>query len=202
MTSGKRLAVAVGIGLLTAFGSLSAAHAQRPYYGAPPPAQRGVYRQGLTLGGAIGGGLIEGPNCTSVCGGAFMGEIHIGGMLNPRLALVGDAWLGLRYFTDAVVGDGSTYNSFWTVALQYWVNHFVWLKGGAGVANLQINDENTPGVSLTFDDESGLGLMGAIGFEVVQSYNFALDLQLRAGHAFYAGGDLNNLAFMVGFNWY
>ena len=78
----------------------------------------------------------------------------------------------------------------------------VWLKGGIGFANLKISDENDPNVSIAFDDESGGAVMGAAGVEVVQSYNFALDLQVRAGHGFYSGGDLNNLAFMVGFNWY
>ena len=66
MTSGKPLALAFGIGLLTLFGSLSAAHAQygapRPYYGAPPPV-RGVYRSGLVLGGSLGAGAISSSNC-------------------------------------------------------------------------------------------------------------------------------------------
>ena len=206
MTSGKRLAVAVGIGLLTVFGSVSAAHAQyrgqRPYYGAPPPAYSGVYRSGLTFGGSLGLGIIDGPNCTTVCGGAFMVAGHIGGMLNPRLALVGDAWLGARYFNDPVIGNGSTYNSIWTIALQYWVHNIIWLKGGLGWANLQINDENTAGVSYNYSDEWGLGITGAAGVEVVQSYNFALDLQLRAGHLFLDGGDLNQVGALIGINWY
>src|SRR6476620_4728824 len=102
MTSGKRLAFAIGIGLITTFASLSAAEAQYGYP-PPPPAARGVYRSGLTFGGALGLGIIDGPNCTTVCGGAFMVAGHIGGMLNPRLALVGDAWLGARYFQDAAI---------------------------------------------------------------------------------------------------
>lgn len=200
MTSRKRLAIALGIGLLTSFASLSAANAQYGYPPPPPPA-RGVYRGGLTFGGSLGVGIIDGPNCTTVCGGGGMGELHIGGMLNPRLALMGDFWLGIRYFSDPALGNGSTYNSISVVALQYWVTPIIWIKGGLGFAHLQINDENT-GAPLTFDDESGGAIMGAAGIEVLQSYNWALDLQVRAGHAFYSGGDLNNLAFMVGFNWY
>ena len=30
--------------------------------------------------------------CGDVCGGGFSGEFHIGGMVNPRLALMGDFW--------------------------------------------------------------------------------------------------------------
>ena len=205
MTSGKRLAVAFGIGLVTLFGSLSAAEAQyrgRPYYGPPPTPRYGVYRSGLTLGGGIGAGVTQGPNCFSLCGGAGMGEVHLGGMLNPRLALMGDLFIGVRYFDDVVAGYTSAYSSIWSIALQYWAAHNVWLKGGIGWSNLQIADENTPGVSYQFSDEWGVGMMGAIGFEVVQAYNFALDLQLRAGHLFLDGGDLNQFAFLVGINWY
>ena len=205
MTSGKRLAVAIGIGLLTVFGSVSAAHAQyraRPYYGPPPSGPRGVYRSGLVLGGAIGPGVTSGPNCFSLCGFAGMGELHIGGMLNPRLALVGDVFAAARYWDDAVAGQTSAYSSIWTIGLQYWATNIIWLKGGFGWSNLQINDENTPGVSYNFSDEWGLGIMGAAGIEVVQSYNFALDLQLRAGHLFLDGGDLNQVAFLIGINWY
>jgi hypothetical protein len=41
--------------------------------------------------------------------------------------------------------------------------------------------------------------------KVLQSYNFALDLQLRAGNGFYdrsQGGNAQNYTLMVGFNWY
>ena len=116
---------------------------------------------------------------------------------------MGDVWLGARYFTDPDLGNGSTYNSIWTIALQYWVTHIIWLKGGVGFAQPEISDENDPDVSVAFDDETrrrGHGRGGHRGPAVVQ---------LGAGSAgprratrFYSGGDLNNLAFMVGFNWY
>jgi hypothetical protein len=199
MTSGKRLAFAIGIGLITTFASLSAAQAQYGY--PPPPGPRGVYRNGLTFGGSLGFGAIDGPNCFSVCGGGFMGEGHIGGMLNPRLALMGTGWLGARYFNDATYGTGSTYNTFWTLNLQYWLTDIIWINGGIGFARLQIYfDQDLSG--FPYDDETGAALTGGAGIEIVRSYNWALDLQVRAGHAFYDGGDLNNLAFMVGINWY
>jgi len=206
MTSRKRLVLALGIGLLTSFASLSAAEAQYGYP-PPPPRPRGVYRNGFTFGGSLGPGLIEGPNCFSVCGGAFMGEGHLGGMLNPRLALLGTAWVGGHYFDDIDFGTGQTYNTFWTINLQFWVNDIIWINGGIGVSHLQIYlDQDLSGFA--YDDETGGALTAAAGVEVVQSYNFTLDLQIRAGHSFYAssdnsgGADLNNLAFMVGINWY
>jgi len=196
MTSGKRLALVFGFGLLATFGSLSAAHAQygapRPYYGGPPPA-RGVYRGGLVFGGSLGLGLISSDNCGPYCGSAGSIEGHIGGMLNPRLALMGDFW-GAAHRWDDAYGSGTTYQGIYVVAVQYWATDFLWLKGGAGFAQLEVSG---------LPDESGPGILGAIGVEVVQSYNFALDLQFRLGHGFYdTGPDVNNLAFMVGVNWY
>ena len=120
MTSRKSLAVGFGIALFTLFGSLSTAEAQYqpppPYYPPPPPPPpRGVYRSGLVLGFAVGGGSIQASDCGYVCGGAFMGEFHIGGMLNPRLAVMGDFWGGARGWSDAY-GDGSTFHTIDTLA--------------------------------------------------------------------------------------
>ena len=200
VSSGKRVAVGVGIAMLALMGSLSEAHAQYgappPYY--PPPAPRGVYRSGLILGGSLGAGSISAEACGTVCGAAFMGEVHIGGMLNPRLALMGDFWLGARGWSDPTIGDGSTIHNIDTLALQYWAADILWIKGGVGFGHMQLSD-----VIGTFGDETGLAVMGAIGLEVLQSYNTTLDLQLRAGHGFYSeGGDVNNFALMIGFNWY
>jgi hypothetical protein len=198
MTSGKRLALAIAIGTLTAFGSLSAAQAQyapRPYYA--PPAPHGVYRSGLTFGGSLGLGAISSDGCGPYCGGAFFFEGHIGGMLNPRLALMGDFW-GAAHHWDDGYGTGTTYQGLYTLAVQYWATDFFWVKGGAGFAQLNFGYDgvNNP-------DENGPGIMAAAGFEVVQAYNFALDLQLRLGHGFYdTGPDVNEVAFMVGVNWY
>src|SRR4051794_41886508 len=93
MTSGKRLAFAIGIGLITTFASLSGAEAQYGYP-PPPPRPRGVYRSGLTFGGALGFGLIDGPNCTTVCGGLFFGGGHPRRLLKPPRARGGGASAG------------------------------------------------------------------------------------------------------------
>src|SRR5580765_4606358 len=171
MTSGKRLAVAIGIAMLTTFAGLSAAQAQygpRPYYAPPPP--RGVYRSGLVFGGSLGFGGISSDGCGPYCGGSFFFEGHIGGMINPRLALEADLWGAAHRWDD-----------------------------GFGFAQLDFGYDNTIGNPT----ENGPGLMAAGGFEVVQAYNFALDLQLRFGHGFYdSGPDINQVAFMVGVNWY
>jgi len=198
MKSAKSLALAFGIMATTLLAGASSAQAQYGY--PPPPPPQGFYRSGLVLGFGVGGGSISADNCGDVCGGGFSGEFHIGGMINPRLALMGDFW-GVFHPWDFGGYSATTAHSISSFALQYWVTPIVWLKGGMGIGRMQLIDESSGGV--TFGDETGFALMGGAGVEVVQIGNFALDLQLRLGHGFYSeGGDVNSVAFMVGLNWY
>jgi hypothetical protein len=197
MTTGKRLVVGIGIALLTALGAASTAQAQYGY--PPPPPPRGMYRNGLTFGGSLGVGTITATACGPYCGGSGMIEGHIGGMLNPRLALMGDLWGSIHSWDDGVF-TGTTYHGIYTVAVQYWATDIIWLKGGVGFGQMQLQYD---GDAAAFGDESGLATLAAAGVEVVQSFNFALDLQLRFGHGFYSqGGDVNSVGFLVGVNWY
>ena len=199
MTSGKRLAVALGIGAIVLLGSLATAHAQYaappPYYGPRP--SRGLYRGGLVLGFGLGLGNISTDEDCIRCSGAAGGlEFHIGAMVNPRLAVLFEAW-GLARSVD---GGGTLTNSIGMGALQYWVTDVLWLKGGLGFGSIRFSyDDYYYGGS---DTLSGLGLAAAGGFEIMQSPGFALDLQLRVAHMSYDFGGATNLALMVGFNWY
>jgi hypothetical protein len=191
------LIVGLGVALLTLFGSLASAHAQYgappPYY--PPPPQRGIYRQGFVFGVAGGLGAITGANCLDCGGGAGGLGAHAGGMINPRLAILGEGW-----FLARPIGDGYSFTqTIFAAALQYWATHNFWLKGGLGGGYTYVNDDYT---GLDYDVETALAAQGALGVEVVQSYNFALDLQLRVAHVFHDLGGTTNIAGMVGFNWY
>jgi hypothetical protein len=211
MTPTPRLATALGIATLVLVGSTSLAHAQYqapppgyyappPSYGypppPPPPQRRGMYREGLVLGFAIGGGGISGESCSfnpGFCGGAISGELHIGGMLNPHLALMLDVWGNSRDI------DGTTdqfSHTFWTAAAQYWVLDQLWLKGGLGISHLQLSD-----VFGAYQDDTALGVVLGAGVEVLQVGNMALDLQFRFGTGLYQYS-LNNYAFLVGLSWY
>jgi hypothetical protein len=216
MRSRKTLAVGLGITLLTLLGSLSVAQAQYgpppqayppSYYPPPPPPPppRGVYRSGLVYGFSLGVGGLSLPDCGDVCGGVGMAEFHLGGMIAPRLAIMGDFWESVRYFSDANLGTGETFHGIYTLAAQYWLTDQLWVKGGLGFGRIQIDTDNS---DFPVDDESGFAFMLAAGIEIVQSYNFALDLQLRYGNVTYSSessggaGDANTFGFMVGFNWY
>jgi hypothetical protein len=214
MIRATRIGLGLGIAMLIVLGASSVAHAQ--YYQAPPPPgyyapppryaypppppprRYGMYRYGLVVGFALGGGGIEMSNCGAACGGAFSGEFHIGGMMNPRMALMMDVWGNFRDFVDPATGnDDSASHTFWTAALQFWPADILWLKGGLGIAHRQISD-----AFATYDDETALGLVLAAGVEVLQVGTMALDLQFRFGHGFYSDAGLNNYAFLVGLSWY
>ena len=116
-------------------------------------------------------------------------------MINPRLAILAEGW-----FLARPIGDGySLTQTIFAGALQYWAAPNFWIKGGIGSGTIYVNDNYT---GADWDVEYALAMEGALGVEVVQSYNFALDLQLRVAHAFYDSGGANNIAAMVGFNWY
>ena len=202
MTSGKRLAFAIGIGLH---------HDVRLFVGrrsavrlpATPTRPRGVYRSGLTFGGSLGLGLIDGPNCFSVCGGGLHGRGAHRRHAEPAPGADGD-WLGWAPATSTTpaIGTGSTYNSVLDGQPAVLGDRHHLDQGRHRLRPLADLPRSRTIRRSAYDDETGGAITGAAGIEVVQSYNWALDLQVRAGHAFYNGGDLNNLAFMVGFNWY
>jgi hypothetical protein len=90
-------------------------------------------------------------------------------------------------------------------ALQYWIAPQFWLKFGVGAANLDAIDNNI-GVAYAVSD-TGLGLLGAAGFEIMSARRFALELQLRIteGIYHYADGstdDITSGTIGLGFNWY
>lgn len=208
----KLLGAVVGAVLLTILGSASTAQAQ--YYGRPSPyyarAPRGVYRAGLVFGFSLGIGGISASNCGDVCGFAGLAEVHLGGMIAPNVAVVGDFWEGLHYFSGVRgLGSGETWNGVYTAALQYWPLPNLWLKGGLGFGRLLLNADTSYygyGYSVNVDDETGFAFLLAGGIELVQSFNWAMDLQLRYGNVAYSGsngaGDLSMYAVMLGFNWY
>jgi hypothetical protein len=201
-----RLAISIAsvAGFVAVLGAASVAHAQYyappprypppGYYQGPPPFYRGPF----VFGGAVGFGFILADDCGDVCGSGFSGELHIGGMVRRRLAMEFDAWTTIHPSANS----NYTTNTLFTGALQYWANDIFWLKGGLGVGRTGINASDT---NEQLTSASGFAIMGAVGVEIVQYINFAMDLQARAGHTFYQpdeGGDVDDFAFLVGFNWY
>jgi hypothetical protein len=216
MSQPKKLLLALGVVLLTVLGSVSVAEAQGyppPYYPPPPPPPppRGVFRAGIVWGFAVGLGDVNSgtcPNAGNACGGAFVLEGHLGGMISPRAALMFEGW-GADHPYSFGGNDHETINSFWTGAAQYWVTYNFWVKGGAGVAVLRETQDagfDVYGNPIVAEqDHTGFALFGAAGIELLQSYNFALDIQGRIGNGFYNDNgpfSVQNYAVLIGFNWY
>ena len=161
-------------------------------------------RRGLILGFGLGigdmsadSGPIDCIGCSyNPLAGAF--DFHIGGMLNPRLALLFELWGALK--TLDASGTESLVQTMAMVAAQYWLAPRLWIKGGLGAAHLSYSYDD--GYSDPIDD--GLGAMGAVGYEILISPRFAIDLQLRLGTGSYEGiaEQIHVGTAGVGFNWY
>jgi hypothetical protein len=197
----------VAIAALTLAGAAPEAHAQ--YYGQPrgygyppppPPPPPRAYRGGLTLGAGVGFGSTWADNCNGgafqECGGGFAFEFHVGGMLNPQLALMFD----LSSVEHAIPNtDIDTWNTMYLAAAQFWPINILWVKVGAGLSHYTETDVFTGQQG----DDTGKAVMVAGGVEVYQMGPFAIDLQLRLSESFYSlAKDHGMVAFLVGFNWY
>jgi hypothetical protein len=194
------LAITAAAVFAVVLGSSSAAQAQygRPRYYTQPGYYPGAYyRTGLVAGVGLGFGGITAEQCGGDCGGGLSLEGHIGGMVNPRMAVMFDAW---AVFHRNTAYDTTTTSGVYTGALQLWVTPILWLKGGLGLGSTSRSD-----FFGTIGSSTGFAMMGGLGVELVNTGPFALDLQGRIGHSFFSnndGGGVTDYAFMVGFNWY
>lgn len=179
----------------------------------PPPGYGGYYagppqvRQGLTLGVGLGIGGMDSDSNLAQCFNcdyepASVGlDFHIGGMINPRMAVLFELW-GHGQAIDRT-GANALVQTMWMGAVQYWLTPQLWLKGGLGLAVLDVQYDD--GYYYGEDNiGSGLAVMGAGGYELLHAPNFAIDLQLRLGSGNYDGisEQVNVLMVGLGANWY
>jgi hypothetical protein len=174
------------------------------YYPPPPPPP--VWeRRGLAVGFGLGlGGMSDSQGaigCASCeYNPASVGlDFHIGGMLSPRFALLFEIW-GQGQQMD-VSGSETLVQTMLMVAAQYWVTPQLWLKGGLGVSHLSVSFDDG---SEPLDLDEGGAVMGAVGYEILSSPRFALDLQGRLGMGTYdsAEGNIQTGMISLGLNWY
>jgi hypothetical protein len=161
----------------------------------------------LTFGFSVGlGGMSDNGSAISSCDNcdfnplALEADVHIGGMLTPRFALMFEAQVnGQTIHSDRFNGDTTLTQGAAMIAGQFWIVPVLWIKGGLGFANLQIDD-----AFFTEDLGTGGALMGAVGLELLSARNFALELQGRIIGSTYNGGDdhLTSGTIGLGINWY
>jgi len=202
------------LGVLAAIPALAPSTASaQGYYGpgAGPPNstlpggfhnRQGRLMFGFSLG--LGGmhddfGDITCDNCDTVSGQV---SGHIGGFIGPRFALMFEAQANFQQISQGVFVQDDTFltQSAGMVAAQYWVTPQLWVKGGLGLANLQVSD-NAGNASVP---ENGTALMGAIGYELFSSRYLSIDLQGRLINGSYDSLNNNITAGSVGvgINWF
>lgn len=183
------------------------------YYGPGGPGHQGATAPGgfhnragrLAFGFGLGlGGMRDDfgdIRCESCDFNALAGEfdIHIGGMLSPRFALLFEAQ-GNSQQVDSSFIDGDTFLTQGAAMLagQFWLIPQLWIKGGIGFASLQVDD----GLFVS-DIGNGAALMGAIGIELLSARNFALDLQGRVIEGVYSNNyHVTSGTIGIGIDWY
>ncbi len=154
------------------------------YYGGPYGPPPDPTRRGLTLGFGVGLGAMDSDSNLTECIDcnydplALAFDFHIGAMLSPNMALVGEVF----WHAQNIDSDGFNWLSQTMLvgALQFWLTPQLWIKGGLGVTSLNTHFDD----GYEFDDDTidtGFAVLGAVGFELLHSPWFAIDLQVQAG---------------------
>jgi len=187
------------------------AEAQPGYYAQPQSTQlpggfhdrqgRMIFGFSLGLGGMEDDqGDIECMNCNySTLAGQVSG--HIGGFVGPRLAIMAELQGNVQTLATDGYDDITLVQSALMGAAQYWLTPQLWIKGGLGFASLDVDD--TYYAESTHID-SGMAVMGGLGFELLSSRNFSVDLQGRILIGSYDGIDnqISAASIGVGINWF
>ena len=213
-------ALVLGAALLAAPSLASA----QGYYG-PPPGGGGYYanppgvmpggfynRMGrLALGFSIGlGGMSSNAQgdigCSSCNYNPIAVEVdgHVGGMLSPRFGLMLELQGNVQTIEDNGQGGTVTLSQGTAmVAGQFWLTPKLWIKGGIGVAHLSY-DFTDPYQTQSQPIDNGGAIMGAAGYELYSTPEFAVDLQGRIIDGSYKGinDHITSATVGLGFNWY
>jgi len=161
----------------------------------------------LTWGVGLGlGGIGDGGSAITSCDNCdakpltLEGDFHIGGMVSPRLALLFEVQANAQtvhsdfYNDDTFLEQGAA-----LFAAQLWLLPQLWIKGGIGFANLQLDNRY-------FLDDYGSGgaLLVAAGVELLSARNFAIDLQGRLLETSYnsLNDNITSATIGIGIDWY
>jgi hypothetical protein len=140
---------------------------------------RSVTDRPFTIGGGVGFGglqLVQGGNSTSQAGTSYTARLGLG--LRPGLLLL---WDIEGSFVNR--GQSNFSQTAQLAALQMFVGDRFFLKGGAGLA--QVNQDDY------YFTNWGFAWMGGLGVELVQGWNWSLDIEstVTGAHYNFAGHD-------------
>lgn len=187
-------------------------------------------RTGFMIGGSIGRGriAISCPSCDNVepLTEALSSTVHLGFMLNPRLAVIGEHWAityndrGSDWFPDT--RDHHVSQHLQTFGAQLWLHRQVYVRAGLGVGwhhsdshyartgDRVASDQPQPATAeggMQMESESGKYTPAAtvgVGFEFAHTRRFAVDVQLRAGSTRRPADEyqVHNVGLNFGVAWY
>jgi hypothetical protein len=159
-------------------------------------------RRGVIVGASVDGGDMgcetkNGQDCGGSKGaGGFSG--HLGGMVTPRLAILGEVW-AMAAESDNITTTQVMANA----AVRGWVTRRLWLQGGLGFARSKVSYDAGSGIMASDESATVPAFMAAIGFEFIRTHEFGLDIELRSGTGFYEGdARLYNGALGIGASWF
>lgn len=146
-------------------------------------------RNGFLIGFGVGGGSAEvnfdndGESVSSDRQGGGAGAFRIGFALRPDLTLALESSGWVHKETVVILGEDvdATWSLSSTVAGLTWYPQAggFYLRGGLGIGRVALELEDG-GFNFTADD-TGLGLLGGLGYEWRLTQKFALGPQLTAG---------------------
>jgi hypothetical protein len=194
----SKLALTVGAVLLVVVGASAISASQAAHADNVVRANRTQARSGLTGGAALGVGHLgcDSNECDKLVEAGGI-SAHLGGMLSPRLALVGDLW-GMSHKD----GRATFSQTILTAALRWWPVDVIWLSGGVGVARASFHYD-ADFVEFMNRSDTVPGFMAAAGVELLHSSTFALEVQVRAGTGVYDQDErIRNYALSVGASFY
>jgi hypothetical protein len=144
----------------------------------------GSPRAGLVLGATVDGGNIgcqtkSGDDCGNGAHAAGGFSIHVGALITPSIAILGEAWV-MAHTEDSLTAS----QVLATANLRGWLTPRVWLQGGVGVARSKLTFDDGP-VMASSDSSTVPAVFAAFGVEVLQTPNFGLDVELRGGSGLY-----------------
>lgn len=155
-------------------------------------------RQGIVVGGSIDGGNIgcqtkNGDDCGDGAHPAGGFSLHLGGMVTPNLAILGEIW-GMAHTEDNITAS----QGLATAAIRGWVVPRLWLQAGVGVARSKISYDGG-GFMASAQSDTAPAFVLAAGVELLATETFGLDLEIRGGSGFYEGdARVYNAAIGVG----
>lgn len=137
------------------------------------------------MGLALGPAFATCEGCDSENG--IGAEFDLGLYINRRMQLMLDFSLWSK--TDGFSTFGLSTSS---IALKYYMGPRIWLKGGVGFATAQVDD------GFFIYEDTGLGLTGQVGLDLVRAGGFAVDLSGRISSLSFGEEQFTTAAATIG----